>query len=433
MPPKPLSRLPIATAALFLLIAILPACRRASLITEEERTHAFDLLTEAQDLKEKGDLLLARDLLLKAIEASPRPVLFYEVANCYHALGEPSQALAWYQRAQEAAPAQFPLAEAEQRLVAAQMQSRGEEPLPPLASEARPSEARISEARISEARTATPAPTASTDAGTTPADSATAQAQQPGAPPQEPSREGGTDRPGGFFGGLTGALAPSTPQDGQTPPPDPELVRQVIFPELEEYETLTALELADEGARAASQGRFDEAVRLYERALRRTPETAELRLALGRALTRTGRSQRAEAELLRAERLAPESAEIAFELGNFYVAQGEAQAAIQWYDQALRLDSEFLEARNNRGVIYLEMQDFAAAAADFEGVLDQNPEFAEALINLALARDGAGAPAAQIAPLLERYVRLVPLPAPRTENWLREMRREAAAQAAGTP
>lgn len=88
---------------------------------QRERTETFDLITRAQQMKAQGDFILARDLFLKAAQQSPdRPVIFYEIGNCYYQLGNREQAQAYYEKALALAP-DYALAKAELDLVNQQL------------------------------------------------------------------------------------------------------------------------------------------------------------------------------------------------------------------------------------------------------------------------------------------------------------------------
>src|SRR5690606_7620704 len=131
---------------------------------DRERSASFDMLTRAQRLKAQGDYLLARDLLLEAAEVSSRPVVFYEIGNCYYQLGNLEQAEMYYERALEMSPG-YALAQAELDLVRQSMKN---------AELAQPPADRLPEAApATSTPTPTPVPLEVVDATPTPTPTAT--------------------------------------------------------------------------------------------------------------------------------------------------------------------------------------------------------------------------------------------------------------------
>ena len=107
---------------------------------EETRREAFDLLTEGQQLKEQGDYLLARDVLLEAAEASPRPVVYYEIGDTYYRLGEYDRAISYYDKALRMTPG-YEEAEAARDLAVVKAEG-------PVAESAEPEENEIGRAHV---------------------------------------------------------------------------------------------------------------------------------------------------------------------------------------------------------------------------------------------------------------------------------------------
>lgn len=96
--------------------------------------------------------------------------------------------------------------------------------------------------------------------------------------------------------------------------------------------------------------------------------------------------------------------------GDEFRDQGDLASALWSYLQAYRLDRTNLQAIVRIGGIHLS-QDAAKAEEIFEALLKQEPESADALTGLAIARCGAGNPAAAID-LLRLAVKLEPRHAP---------------------
>jgi len=146
----------------------------------------------------------------------------------------------------------------------------------------------------------------------------------------------------------------------------------------------------DAGVAAAAEGRIDEAIAEYRRALEAIPDYAEARNNLGALLVRSGRWKEAVAEYREVLRLRPEQAEMHSNLGDVLSRLGRDAEAVASFEEALRLDAECVQAHNNLGIV-LERQGQRDAAADhYQAALSARPDYEEAHYNLAnlLARSG---------------------------------------------
>jgi tetratricopeptide (TPR) repeat protein len=83
------------------------------------------------------------------------------------------------------------------------------------------------------------------------------------------------------------------------------------------------------GAALATQGKIDEAMRLFQDAVRIDPTDAEARANLGEALVHRGRADEAMAHYAEALRLAPESAKVRNSYGASLAALGRAAEAVE--------------------------------------------------------------------------------------------------------
>lgn len=364
---------------------------------ERARTEAFDLLTDGQQLKRQGDYLLARDTFLRGLAISPRPVLYYEVGNCYYQLERYDEAVSWYNQALQIEPT-FVLASAERDLAAN---------------------------RVGPTTTVS---TATVSTAATPATSTAATTTTPAAPARggQQSLSGG----GGLFGGLAGALAASSAEDEPTEAalqvPAPADVRDALFPELlVTHDDPSALENA--ALAAVEGGRFDEATRHLERLEEAFGLNAEQRSLLAVSYERTGRLRRAEHQLLLALDGDHASQELWYQLGNLLLTMKEEGRAREAFTTALRLDPTHWRALNNRSVIQLSNREYPAALDGFRRVVAIEPDHAPAWLNLALALDGSGAPANQVLEAVEAHIRRLQRVPGGTERWMQQLRARVAA------
>lgn len=95
------------------------------------------------------------------------------------------------------------------------------------------------------------------------------------------------------------------------------------------------------------EGRGEEALRLYQEALRLKPDYAEARNNLGVLLSRQGRLSEAEAQLREALRLAPGHAKARNNLGAVLFRRGDVPGAVSSFREALRLAPDLKDAQAN--------------------------------------------------------------------------------------
>jgi tetratricopeptide (TPR) repeat protein len=105
-----------------------------------------------------------------------------------------------------------------------------------------------------------------------------------------------------------------------------------------------AVESKNRGIEMARAGRFDEAIALFEQALRSDPGLAEAQAQLGAALLALGRDQEAAAALERAVGLDPGFADAHYNLGLLAHRQGRIEDAVARFEQAVALRPDHFEA-----------------------------------------------------------------------------------------
>jgi tetratricopeptide (TPR) repeat protein len=98
-------------------------------------------------------------------------------------------------------------------------------------------------------------------------------------------------------------------------------------------------------------GRYDEAVRQYEEAVRTRPDFAEAHNNLGNTLQRMGRLVEAVDEYKAALRITPALAETHYNLGSALRKLGRLQESASQYSEALRLAPSLEQARSDLGAV----------------------------------------------------------------------------------
>jgi len=146
----------------------------------------------------------------------------------------------------------------------------------------------------------------------------------------------------------------------------------------------------DLGIALAEKGRLQESLEQYERAIRSEPNFADAYNNEGNLLLRIGRIREAIEYFARALRINPDFAEAHNGMGNGMAQAGRPNDAIPQYEAALRLRPDFPEARSNLGAALARAGRLDAAIAQYEAVLRLHPDFAEAHNNLGVALAQAG-------------------------------------------
>jgi tetratricopeptide (TPR) repeat protein len=139
-----------------------------------------------------------------------------------------------------------------------------------------------------------------------------------------------------------------------------------------------ALAVLGEGYLA--EGKADEAIRVFRRALLGQPQLVKARYNLGQALEASGRVPDARAAF---EKSAPDLPEAHYALANLLLHSGELADAEQHYLNAIRNRPVYAEAHNNLGNLYASQSRLDEARSQLDEALRINPAFAEAHNNLA--------------------------------------------------
>ena len=150
------------------------------------------------------------------------------------------------------------------------------------------------------------------------------------------------------------------------------------------------------------QGKLDEAVACYRRALELKPDYAEAHNNLGNALKDQGKLDEAVACYRRALELKPDFAEAHNNLGNALKEQGKLDEAVACYRRALELKPDFAEAHGNLGERFGGDRRFSGAEDSFRAALRHDSRFAFGALQIGgtPGRQTSGAGSGCAAPLV---------------------------------
>ncbi len=123
------------------------------------------------------------------------------------------------------------------------------------------------------------------------------------------------------------------------------------------------------------QGRFDEALPLYEVLVNEFPDNDHLRLELGRAMVRLDRAGEAlETILPLKEKVLSEPGLLPL-LGEFYQAAGEYGEAVEYFEKHLKANKTDFAVWTKRGDCLAELGRVRKAAGSYRTALNINPDY----------------------------------------------------------
>jgi len=146
----------------------------------------------------------------------------------------------------------------------------------------------------------------------------------------------------------------------------------------------------DLGIALQEQGKLDEAVASYRMAISLKTDFAWAHNNLGNALQDQGKIDEATASYQRALSLQPDYAEAHNNLGFALQDQSKLDDAVASYRQALLFKPDFAEAHNNLGNALKNQGKLDAAVASYQSALSCLPDYAEAHNNMGLALQDQG-------------------------------------------
>ncbi len=137
------------------------------------------------------------------------------------------------------------------------------------------------------------------------------------------------------------------------------------------------------GLLAAREGKTDEAIGHFQKALEKNPDYVVALQNLGNAYRQKKEWESARKALEHAVALRPEDAEANYGLGMVYAQLNDAARAYEYLEKALAARPAYPEALNNLGILYLRTGRPEEAKKSFAESIRVAPEFEQAYLNLA--------------------------------------------------
>jgi tetratricopeptide (TPR) repeat protein len=148
------------------------------------------------------------------------------------------------------------------------------------------------------------------------------------------------------------------------------------------------------GQAAQDQGRFEEAIRTYNRVIALSsnqPRTAAIaNFRIGNAYMAQAKFGNAEVAFARAVALNPGDAESYNNLGEALGELKQYPRALEAFTKAINLDQKLLKAKYNQAVSYDRMRNFRYSEFVFRNLIKNNPRYSLAFDGLAVTLSKAG-------------------------------------------
>jgi Tfp pilus assembly protein PilF len=146
---------------------------------------------------------------------------------------------------------------------------------------------------------------------------------------------------------------------------------------------LASRQLTQKGLREIERGQWEDATKLFSKAVQQCPADAEAHRLYGESLWKQGKQDEALFEMSEAVRLAEANQQPLARYAEMRLERGEFGAAMQAAQRALDQDPQSAEAWALRGRLSQSQGDHAQAKADFHQALGVDPVRRDALLGLA--------------------------------------------------
>ena len=124
-------------------------------------------------------------------------------------------------------------------------------------------------------------------------------------------------------------------------------------------------------------GELDEAVKNYEKALKINPNFAEAHNNVGNTLKELGQLSAVVTSYERALAINPDLAQAHSDLGSTFHVLGQLDAAVKCYDKALKINPKHAPTHSNKGVALKQLGQFDEALQSYDKAIQFDPDYAE--------------------------------------------------------
>jgi 2-polyprenyl-3-methyl-5-hydroxy-6-metoxy-1,4-benzoquinol methylase/TolA-binding protein len=130
------------------------------------------------------------------------------------------------------------------------------------------------------------------------------------------------------------------------------------------------------------QGKLEETIEAYNKALAIKPDYADAYYNMGNTLKEQGKMEEAIEAYNKAISLKPDYADAYSNMGNVLKGQGKLKEAIEAYNKALAIKPDNAEAYNNMGNALKDQGKLEEAIEDYKKALAIKPDYADAFYNM---------------------------------------------------
>ena len=173
----------------------------------------------------------------------------------------------------------------------------------------------------------------------------------------------------------------------------------------EKEQALTVSDYIRRGNRAYDEGRQQDAMKEYLKAIELYPENAGAYIGRGNIYSDLGNPEEALKNYDKAIELDPNYAIAYSNRGNRYKQLGQYEEALKDHDKAIELDPNLAIAYYNRGNVYIMLGQYEEALKDYTKSIEMDPNYASAYYNRGNVYDNLK----KYAEAIEDYTRAVQL------------------------
>lgn len=149
----------------------------------------------------------------------------------------------------------------------------------------------------------------------------------------------------------------------------------------EKEQALTAWDHIRRGLRAKDEGRNEDAIQEYTKAIEIDPRSAAAYNNRGNVYGDLEQYEKAIEDYNKAIELEPDDALAYNNRGIIYDDLEQYEKALEDYNKAIELDPGYADAYSNRGVTYKKLKQYEKAISDYDKAIELNPGYVEAYSN----------------------------------------------------